>query len=57
MFKKIILCSLIFSSLQLAAQTTATQEEVSFELGSGLNFRFNEGAYEFKLSGMISNLL
>ncbi len=53
MFKKVIICSLILSSIQLAAQTTETNEEVSFELGSGLNFRFNDGAYEFKLGGMI----
>lgn len=53
MFKKLIICSLIFCNIQLAAQTTETNEEVSFELGSGLNFRFNDGAYEFKLGGMI----
>lgn len=26
---------------------------VNFELGSGVNFNFNEGAYQFKLGGMI----
>jgi len=52
MIKKIILGSLLLSSLGLLAQKEA-HHETSFELGSGLNFSLNEGKYQFKLGGMI----
>jgi len=52
MIKKIILGSLLLSSLGLMAQTES-QHESNFELGSGLNFSFDEGNYQFKLGGMI----
>ncbi|MAX80075.1 MAG: hypothetical protein CL843_07860 [Crocinitomicaceae bacterium] len=32
---------------------TAPNHEVNFELGKGLNYSFNEGAYQFKISGMM----
>lgn len=35
------------------AQEQEPTNSVDFELGKGLNYRFNDGAYEFKLSGMM----
>ncbi len=53
--KKIICGTFIFAAIGLSAQEDSTDISVesSFELGSGLNFSFNEGAYQFKLGGMI----
>lgn len=53
MFKKLIYCSLLFSAFQLNAQETTPSTSVDFELGNGLNFSFNEGNYQFKISGMV----
>lgn len=52
MIRKIILGSLLLSSVSLMAQTPA-QHQSNFELGSGMNFSFNEGNYQFKIGGMI----
>lgn len=52
MIRKMILGSLLLSSVSLMAQTPA-QHQSNFELGSGLNFSFNEGNYQFKIGGMI----
>jgi hypothetical protein len=52
MIKKIILGSIMLSTMGLFAQTEP-QHETNFELGSGLNFSLNEGNYQFKLGGMI----
>lgn len=53
--KKMICCAFILATANLNAQDDSTDVnvEASFELGSGLNFNFNEGAYQFKLGGMI----
>ncbi len=53
MVKKLMLSALILASLSNVAQESSKADAASFELGNGLNFRFNEGAYQFKLSGMI----
>lgn len=48
---------LVLGCIQLNAQekslSVAAQQNANFELGSGLNFSFNEGDYQFKMSGMI----
>tara|TARA_B110000046_G_scaffold48975_1_gene54447 strand:- start:4820 stop:6073 length:1254 start_codon:yes stop_codon:yes gene_type:complete len=53
--KKIICCTFILATISLNAQDDSTDVnvEANFELGSGLQFSFNEGAYQFKLGGMI----
>ena len=53
--KKIFCCTSIFATISLSAQDNSdvSKVEASFDLGSGLNFNFNEGAYQFKLGGMI----
>lgn len=40
-------------ALGLNAQEEKKSNQASFELGSGLNFSFNKGAYEFNISGFI----
>tara|TARA_B110000503_G_scaffold123515_1_gene189207 strand:- start:2887 stop:4140 length:1254 start_codon:yes stop_codon:yes gene_type:complete len=53
--KKIMCCTFILATISLSAQDDSTDVnvEANFELGSGLSFKFNEGAYQFKLGGMI----
>ena len=53
--KKIICCTFILATISLNAQDDSADVNVegNFELGSGLQFSFNEGAYQFKLGGMI----
>ena len=51
--KKLIILFAILSTFQAGAQDSLKVEPVSFELGSGLNFQFNEGKYAFKISGMV----
>lgn len=51
--KKIIFYTLFSLCLSLFAQDPAPKHEATFELGSGLNFSFNEGAYTFSIGGMI----
>lgn len=52
--KKIISSIAILCSLQLAAQETTTKtNQVGFELGNGINFNLNDGAYAFKISGTL----
>ncbi|MFZ6051825.1 hypothetical protein [Halocola ammonii] len=52
--KRIILLSaaILLASLFAKAQENS-ENETSFELGSGVNFDLNDGAYKFKLSGMM----
>jgi hypothetical protein len=51
--KKITLFMALLLSASLAAQLKPTQSTANFELGSGLNFAFNDSTYLFKLSGML----
>lgn len=53
--KKIICGTFIFATMGLSGQDKSNDGavEANFELGSGLNFSFNEGEYQFKLGGMI----
>ena len=52
--KKAALVSIFFGmSFLLNAQEETSANKASFELGSGLNFSFNEGAYQFNISGFI----
>jgi len=52
--KKITLLIVFLSIAFIApAQEKADKNTASFELGSGLNFSFNEGDYQFNLSGFI----
>ena len=52
--KKIALLIVFLSIAFIApAQEKADKNTASFELGSGLNFSFNEGDYQFNLSGFI----
>jgi len=52
MIRKMIFGSVLLSTVSLLAQTT-TQHQSNFELGSGLNFSFNDGNYQFIMGGMI----
>lgn len=54
-FTSLICCAFLLASSSAIAQDDSTEVnlETSFELGSGLNFNFNEGAYQFKIGGMI----
>ncbi|ULC59565.1 hypothetical protein MBM09_00985 [Flaviramulus sp. BrNp1-15] len=52
--KKVSLFSIFFCiSLLLSAQENKDKNVASFELGSGLNFSFNEGDYQFNFGGFI----
>ncbi len=54
--KRILLIMLLFTAFAHAQEETAettTTVESDFKVGDGLNFKFNDGAYKFKLSGMI----
>jgi len=51
--KKILSILLIALSLQGFSQTAPAENDVLFELGSGLNFAFNDSSYLFKISGMV----
>ena len=51
--KKLLICLAVIFSLQANAQDTTAVNYADFELGSGLNFSFNEGKYAFKISGMV----
>lgn len=48
---KLIIAALIISGL------TVAQQKVGFEPGKGLNFSLNNGAYTFKLSGVIQPVI
>ena len=50
--KKILSLLLIAISLQGYSQTAPAKNHTHFELGSGLNFAFNDSTYFFKISGM-----
>ena len=51
--KKLIFCISIIALLQSFYLDLHAQNKVSYELGNGINFGLNEGAYQFKISGMI----
>ena len=51
--KKFIFCISIIALMQPTGQFLSAQNKTSFELGSGLNFSLNDGAYQFKIGGMI----
>lgn len=53
MIKNIVYLSCIIFSLTASAQQSTAKHSSSFELGSGLKFDFNQGAYCFTLGGMI----
>ncbi|MDY0781430.1 hypothetical protein [Tenacibaculum sp. IB213877] len=51
--KKILCLAVFFCITIINAQETNTKNKADFKLGSGLNFSFNEGAYQFRVSGFI----
>ena len=51
--KKVALLLSILLSAYGYAQLKPTKHHVHFELGSGLNFAFNDSAYMFRISGMV----
>jgi hypothetical protein len=52
--KKVALVSIFFGmTFLMNAQEEASANKASFELGSGLNFSFNQDAYQFNISGFI----
>ncbi|UOB16474.1 hypothetical protein [Abyssalbus ytuae] len=51
---KKLLCLIIFFSISiLHAQENNKKNNADFKLGEGLNFSFNEGAYQFNIGGFI----
>lgn len=51
--KKLFLYISILGLIQVVVCDLMAQNKAGFELGSGLNFSLNDGAYQFKISGMI----
>lgn len=52
--KKVALVSIFFGmTFLMNAQEGTSANKASFELGSGLNFSFNQDAYQFNISGFI----
>jgi hypothetical protein len=51
--KRTILAIAVLAAQAVVAQPAAQANKAGFELGSGLNFSFNEEAYTFTLSGML----
>ena len=51
--KKLIFCISIIAFMQIISLDLRAQNKVSYELGNGINFGLNDGAYQFKISGMI----
>lgn len=52
--KKVVAVSLFLSlSFLINAQEKTSKNKASFELGSGINFSFNDEAYQFNISGFI----
>jgi hypothetical protein len=51
--KKVIFTLLLSCFLSLHAQEAPPRHQATFELGSGLNFSFNQGAYHFSMGGVI----
>ena len=51
--KKVALLLSILLTAHGYAQLKPTKHHVHFELGSGLNFAFNDSAYMFRISGMV----
>lgn len=53
MKKQPLIIIFLFISVLLSAQDGNEKNVASFELGSGLNFSFNEGNYQFNIGGFI----
>jgi len=51
--KKLIFCISIIALMQIISLDLHAQNKVTYELGNGINFGLNDGAYHFKISGMI----
>ncbi len=51
--KKILFLAFIAVSSLLSAQKKPSKSKAAFELGSGLNFTFNDSAYYFSIGGMV----
>lgn len=51
--KNIVLSVVLCSNINLSAQETKPVVDHSFGLGQGLQFKFNNGDYQFKIGGMI----
>jgi hypothetical protein len=51
--KKLLVYFYILSLMPVAIGGLDAQNKASFELGNGLNFSLNDGAYKFKIGGMI----
>jgi len=51
--KKLFLYISILGLIPINMVDLSAQNKASFELGSGLNFSLNDGAYQFKIGGMI----
>ncbi|WP_148870775.1 hypothetical protein [Tenacibaculum adriaticum] len=51
--KKIICLTIFFCIAIVNAQETEPRNKANFKLGTGLNFSFNEGAYQFNIGGFI----
>lgn len=51
--KSIALALMIFATVAGFAQAPTGSGTAQFDLGSGLNFHFNDSAYVFKISGMV----
>jgi hypothetical protein len=51
--KKLIFCISIITLFLSAGIQLSAQNNAGFELGTGLNFSLNDGAYQFKLGGMV----
>lgn len=55
--KKLIFILSLACSTSVIAQIRPTTHYASFELGTGLNFGFNDDAYRFKIGGMVQPYL
>ena len=51
--KKLIFCISFIALTQTISLDLQAQNKISYELGNGINFGLNDGAYQFKISGMI----
>jgi hypothetical protein len=51
--KKLLVYFYIIGLFPISINDLPAQNKASFELGNGLNFSLNDGAYQFKIGGMI----
>lgn len=49
----IFLTMALIAAISASGQITPAQSAADFELGSGLNFMFNDSAYQFRMGGMV----